>query len=366
MVRRSTSAGETLTSSISPRQAGSLRTFLDYIRGDCLTVLCYHRIGRLNPKRFEGFLPNFSATPEEFKQQMRLVKALFRPVSLDMVWNFVREGRPLPKRSLLVTFDDGYRDNGSVAWPIMRELGIPGVVFLTTDHIGTSKPFLCDFVAYCFHRTEEVAVDDPQIGVKSLRSDSDRHAAAAAWVEASKRLPARDRWSAAETLADRLRVKPPAEAFTDLCLTWEEVRRLEQEGLAFGGHTQSHPILTRQTLAEARREILGCQERLLSELGHPALSFAYPNGSRMDYAPEHERVVESCGFHLAFTLEHGPASFNEVRERPSAIRRIYVGSKDSRMRLTAKLLGLSRFGGRVRRRPNSSPAVTAWSSSAEP
>ena len=132
-----------------------------------LVTLCYHRIGAPDPGRFYGYRPNFSATTEQFRAQMQLLKSLFTPISALQLAGFL-DGAPLPDRPALVTFDDGYRDNGLVAWPILREMGIPAIVFLATGHIGTNKPFLWDFAAFCFERTHLDRAIVPLLGEVQL------------------------------------------------------------------------------------------------------------------------------------------------------------------------------------------------------
>ncbi|QRM27224.1 polysaccharide deacetylase family protein [Microvirga sp. VF16] len=312
-------------------------------QSDWLTVLCYHRIGNPDQDSSCSYRPNFSASIENFARQMKIVSTLFTPVSLREVAQSLATGASLPKRPALITFDDGYKDNGYVAWPIMRDLGIPGVVFLATDHIGTGKPFIWDYAAYCIQNACADRACIPLLGSRNLSSLQDRYASTIAWVEASKRLPAEQRWPAAEALASALGILPPQSAFSGLYLSWDEVRQLAREGLEFGGHTCSHPILTRLPVAAARKEIIECQERLTAELGRPAIGFAYPNGSTKDYDDGHECAVYEAGFAIAFTLEPGPSRLYEVSERPTAVRRIDVGSKDNIPRLMAKFVGAARL-----------------------
>jgi len=312
-------------------------------QSDVLTVLCYHRVGHLRDDQFHGFRPNFSATPDQFALQMKLFRSFFSPVSLEEVLLWRDKGKPLPPRAVLVTFDDGYRDNGEIAWPIMRDLSIPGIVFLATDHIGTAKPFLWDFAAYCYEATSHRHASVPLLGETSLFTKQERYAATSAWVSAVKQQPAQQRRGLMDALAVSLGVSPLSEVFSDLYLDWNEVRRLSREGLEFGGHTHTHPILTRLPAIEACEEIAHCQSRLTAEIGHPARAFAYPNGSAQDYSPEHEEQVRQAGFSIGFSLEPGPARLKELQERALAVRRLYVGMQDNVPRLLLKCAGGARF-----------------------
>ena len=122
------------------RAVGGLRIVGRWFGRDRLAVLAYHRVVDHAASGFVGFVQNASASPESFAEQMRLVAAKYNPISISDVTDAV-DGRLLPDRALLVTFDDGYRDNYDVALPTLTEYSIPAVVFLATNHIGSDDPF---------------------------------------------------------------------------------------------------------------------------------------------------------------------------------------------------------------------------------
>ncbi len=100
----------------------------------------YHYVSR-----FPGAI---SVSPERFEEQCRgMAEHGWRGIGLDEAEAFLREGKPLPPRSLLITFDDGYLDNYVYAWPLLQKYGHKGVVFAVTDRIGSEKdvrPTLAD------------------------------------------------------------------------------------------------------------------------------------------------------------------------------------------------------------------------------
>jgi peptidoglycan/xylan/chitin deacetylase (PgdA/CDA1 family) len=91
-------------------------------------VLCYHRFG---PRG------RLSVTPQAFEQQMDyLAKNGFRVITLAQLAAFLAGNEPLPKRSVLITIDDGYRSTYDVAFPILKRYGFPATVFLYSDFVG--------------------------------------------------------------------------------------------------------------------------------------------------------------------------------------------------------------------------------------
>ena len=90
-------------------------------------VLTYHRVAdpALSPLCYPGLFTN----PSEFAAQMTFLASRYRPVSLTELLGARRGEHALPLRSVLITFDDGYRDFSDHAWPILRRQGIPTVLF---------------------------------------------------------------------------------------------------------------------------------------------------------------------------------------------------------------------------------------------
>ena len=122
-----------------------------YLFPKTLTVLNYHRIDNPFRRRIDTLRINISATPEDFAQQMDYISAYFNVVTCNDLVNWLYGKKELPDRAAMITFDDGYFDNLSNAYPILRERNLPAVIFLTTDFMGTRKPFYWDYIAYCFY-----------------------------------------------------------------------------------------------------------------------------------------------------------------------------------------------------------------------
>ena len=89
-------------------------------------------------------------------------------------------------------------------------------------------------------------------------------------------------------------------------LRWEQVRAMAASGLvSFGGHTRTHPILTRAGHEQAAAEIAGCAADLQRELGEASPHFAYPNGKQDDVNAAIVRLLGDAGFSAAVTTVRG-------------------------------------------------------------
>lgn len=102
-------------------------------------VLMYHGVDRVSARRDPY---GMFVTPEAFRQQMEtLVERGFVPVSEDDYLAAV-DGAPLPRKAVLITFDDGYVGVGEHAVPVLRELGLPSVLYVPADRVGATSDWL--------------------------------------------------------------------------------------------------------------------------------------------------------------------------------------------------------------------------------
>jgi peptidoglycan/xylan/chitin deacetylase (PgdA/CDA1 family) len=317
--------------------------------GPRLTVLAYHRIADVSDPGFDTYESNVSASPGAFRAQLDHVRRHFDVIDLGRLLAWLEGSADLPPRPLLVTFDDGYRDNFEHARPALRERGLPAVFFVTTGFLDGGRPLYWDRLARGFHRTRRSSLPLAD-GELRWEGPGERAAALHDVIRRLKELPEDDKETAVETILESLGADEDA-ARPPLSMDWSQVRELARDGAAIGGHTHSHPILSRLPLERAQAEIRTCLDRVESELGQPARSFAYTNGGAADFGPGHERFLSELGVRAAFSLIPGPARWTEVRARPLAIRRIAVHRHDDDMaRFEAKLAGAARLAHDLLRR----------------
>lgn len=312
-----------------------------------LTVLMYHRVTSVEGHDFVGYEPTVSATAQAFDRQMGFVRRHFNAVSLDQLHAWLQGGASLPRRPLLITFDDGYRDNFDAAWPVLERYGLPAVIFLATDYVGGERPFDWDLAAYCFRNTRKRQAQLPLLGMCAWRDDAEREAVMNRWIRLMLSQARDARREAAERLPEALGVPIRPEIFRRLCLSWEQVREMCASRVAIGSHGCSHVVLDRVSQQEVAAELIESRVRIAAECGGPVPAFAYPNGV---VTAGLEGLVKDAGYRLAFGTEAGPVGLATVAERPLAISRISISRHDGMLRFQAKLAGLSRLRRQIRRR----------------
>ncbi len=308
-----------------------------------LTVVNYHRIDDPHRSDFDSFKPNVSATPEEFDRQMDYLAKWFHIVSLQDVVEWLDGKKGLPPYAALITFDDGYLDNYTNAYPILCKHNFPALIFLTTEHIGTDAPFYWDMAAYCFAHTKKDHLTFPDGRTEHWSNPHEREQVSKAWIESMKVLPQAEKETQVARLPEILGVSIPKGYFQKLMMNWDQVREMQKGGIEFGAHSMHHPILTRISLEQVRAEVEGSKARIEKELGKPVLSFAYPNGQMADLNDPIEKIVAGSGIRTAFTLLNGPSSLGEVKRNPYAIRRIFISHKHSLAEYALLLSPINRY-----------------------
>lgn len=246
------------------------------------------------------------------RAQCAYICSYHRVVSLADVDRWLYEGAPLPPRSIAVTVDDGYRDFFEVAYPIFRDHGIPVTIFLTTGFLDRSCWLWGDLVRHLFHQSSLAHVEIPCGADKlrfGLRSEEERVSAVCSFKEAAKRIDDDVRAKLVHEILPRVLDTNIPDVLPVECepLRWDQVREMYRNGIRFGAHTSTHPILS-SVRSEERlsAEIAGSKQRLEEELGHPIFHFAYPNGTAEDVNSDVIRHVRNAGFKTAFMAEPGP------------------------------------------------------------
>jgi peptidoglycan/xylan/chitin deacetylase (PgdA/CDA1 family) len=207
----------------------------------------------------------------------------------------------LEPRTLVLTFDDGFRDNYTLAAPILADMGMTATFYPVCGWIGRNTPAW-------LHRAAWYADQDPTLFTQQVqrvagqrwtsflqlfRSRGDALRDALLFFRQALR-PAEQR-AALETLAQHLRPPPPASLYMD----WRELGELQRAGMEIGAHTMTHRSLWTLPLPVAQREIRDPKGILENRLGVPVHSFAYPYGH---FLPEHPAVIQAAGYTHAVTV----------------------------------------------------------------
>lgn len=292
-----------------------------------LRVLAYHRVLADFDESSFAFDPELvSATEVEFDWQMAYVARRFRPVTCAQVAEALDGGAALPERAVMVTFDDGFRDNHDVAFPVLRRHGVPAVFFVSTGYIGSDSTFWFDRVVHVLLRTaqKQLPIAALDLTIEPGETPAQRRADAERLLRVLKRLPDALRLKVLQELEHAACLSPSvADRMQSAVMTWDEVREMARAGMEFGSHSESHPILaTLDDAAQLQRELEGSKRTLEHEIGRPVTALAYPVGGRDAVNAAVLEATEAAGYRFAFT--YLPGTNRLVATNPLLLKRIPV------------------------------------------
>jgi peptidoglycan/xylan/chitin deacetylase (PgdA/CDA1 family) len=305
----------------------------------------YHRVLPPQERRASYSAAAMFVTPSTFDKHMRTLNRYFSPVNLDQFLSLLESGRPFPRRTCLVTFDDGWLDNLSHALPILERHQVPAAVFVTSGNVGSPDGFwqerLTKLLAHAWRDTVIQSEIRLALGdTAELSSDvEDVTAAARRTVTSLKEKSVGQIESFIRVVQARLSALGatlPGEN-VDRLMTWDDVRRLSDSRLiSIGSHGKSHTPLTKLPLDLVRAELADSARRLHEELGDTVPALAYPNG---DHDVDARVAAKTCGYRIAFTTERGTVGPDDD---PYALRRISIheGAAPNESRFLCRMVGI--------------------------
>ena len=211
-------------------------------------VLAFHKV---NPKYFE--------------QQIKHLVKHYDVIPLSEI-------SPKNKNKVVLTFDDGYKNNLEYAYPILKKYKLSATIFIVYDFIDKN-------VFVWWDRLEYAKANVDLENIKKLNNE-----------EIEKKV-------AQITSLNKNTTKPSDYNF----MNWKDIKKIS-DVFEIGSHTLTHPILTNIPLVEAKKEILQSKRKIEGKIGKKIISFAYPNGN---YNEELISAVEEAGYKFGVIYEKG-------------------------------------------------------------
>ena len=280
--------------------------------GRKLTVIAYHDV----------------EDPDTFADHLAYISRTCRPISADELILALSRRSALPRRAVLITFDDAGPGLHRYGMDLLMHQGIPSVAFVVAGVIDSDTPYWWEEVGDLLAnggRARIAAYRDAGDLVSRLKRASD---------EVRIRTIAELKRSASEAAVPRRQ------------LNAGELQQLESAGVEIGNHTLTHPCLPGCSDEKVRGEIKEAHDVLTKILGHRPRLFAYPNG---DWDRRAAACLRDLGYQAAFLFNHRLSDPQPVD--PLAISRVRVDSRASLARFKLILSGLHPTINRVRRIP---------------
>jgi len=316
------------------------------VGGRRVLILSYHRVVSDFAEEAKRSLYTLNIGQSTFRRHLEVLQESHDVVALDDALSVLQGTSKAARDVAVVTFDDGYRDVYTHAFPVMRDLRVPGVVYVPSGFVGTDRRLGHDRLFAALRRMDQRKIAPISVGVGSPaeRWLIDAFDGSAPPEVALERLIARHPTPGllrlADALEDRLGLRASKPQQGELPMSWEMLREMDAHGVVVGAHTAEHTVLTNQRLDDARREIAQCKAALEKGLKRPVKHFAYCNGY---YSAGVAQALKADGFASAVTTEDLP---NTPGIDPFALKRkvLWEASSAGILGLYSKPLIACQFG----------------------
>lgn len=278
------------------------------LRWSGVLVLNYHRIGRGDGLPFDRGL--WSADAETFTNQVRFCRSQLDVITPDDLPRVVAERRG---RYALITFDDGYRDNFEIAFPILKTERISATFFVATGFVDAPQVPWWDEIAWMVRTSKQHQVKLPGwLPAPVTFDEPDRESAVRTLLRAYKALPVECASRYLDAVAEGTGSgRCGAEAGKDFWMDWDMLRQMRASSMTVAGHTVTHRVLARAPRETQRDEIFGCATRLAQEMSEPMRYFAYPVGGPNSFDSVTQDCLREAGVRYAFSYYGGFRRFGD-------------------------------------------------------
>ncbi|HYM75121.1 MAG TPA: polysaccharide deacetylase family protein [Candidatus Dormibacteraeota bacterium] len=293
-------------------------------QGPSAAILMYHSV-MPDPTALADILGGIAHSEHEFRAQMELLSRDYHPASLADVVKNLRSTQPLQKRTVVVTFDDGYSDNHEVAMPILNRLGIPATFYVTVDCVENRTLPWPSRLRFAFRNTTLTAWVDSHARSWTLADLPSRERVFLATCDECCQLRGQPQEEFVQRIERELKTRVPGESGS-LMMNYDQVRGLARHGHIVGSHTVTHPNMAYVKASEASAEFTESKQRLEKELNLPVVHFAYPCPALSPHW--NERTVEqsrAAGYESGVTTISGltrrgdnPLSLKRMRPTKTA------------------------------------------------
>jgi|GEM_PF-604606 len=280
------------------------------------TIFYYHRVSDKKDtnsqlvSRFEVGVP-----VALFEKQMKCLSRGYNAIPMEQLATILRNGKKLPSNTIVITFDDGYQDNFSNAYPVLKKYKLPAIIFAASDFIATTKIIWWDKLIEIMKvingregDINEILDDSFPIELKNSFTKFNQLSTEQKQDEIEKitrflkQLDPQQRDLILDNLAKQLQWCEKKSFADHSLLSWEQAIEMSRNNITFGGHTKTHPLLTRVDDKVAQYEVQYSKQVLEQQIGKPVSIFAYPSG---DFDERIKKLVEQAGFSAACSTKQG-------------------------------------------------------------
>ncbi len=254
--------------------------------------------------------PSIAVGTDLFERQMVHLVKHYEVISLDDIVECIRSGRSFPKRAIAITFDDGYLDNYTNAFPVLCRNQLTATFFVAAGPVVRSEMFWVGWLQRLL-----LSAPDPRQIVEALglrhtgrKVPTRREYRQAIIDEISIRINRSDLEGRRRILAEveNILADSPVADGGNFMMSTEHIAEMAGAGMCIGSHTLSHPILSSLPDRQAMQELRESKTLLGEIVGAPIEHLAYPNGPGVrNFNDKTCAMAKEAGYSSASTSERG-------------------------------------------------------------
>lgn len=284
--------------------SGILHFFLYFFdnKKKCV-IMFYHRFSEIKQKAILHRLDSNS-----FRKQMIHLKRWYDIITLDKLIEKIYRNERFEKKTIVITIDDGFKDNYDFAFPILKELNIPATIFLTSGLIGSQRAPWVDELGIAIEKTNQKKIFFPELFGKNTINISDSEMKSTEFHRLYLKMlyldhnVKREYFNSLIEYLNEDNDKIPEER---VMLNWAEIVEMSNNGITYGAHTMTHPTLSKMKLEEAKDEIASSRKEIEKHLKNNVKHFAIPNGKDEDFTEELRKFCKDENFKSILTTNFG-------------------------------------------------------------
>jgi len=267
-------------------------------------VMAYHRVISASAAAADHVHDTMWIAPETLAAQIRWMRSVGDIVDVETL--IAADEHPSARALFALTFDDGWRDNYTEAFPILRDARVPATIFVVSDALEHGGLFWTeDVVTKTHHIARQGGGHRILDALKELwpanqprTKESSPSALSESWVEALKRVPDGER---RDRIAAYFRaIGAVEEPLRGYLMTWDQAREMSNAGITFGSHTHTHQILEALDEPAIEHELVASRSAIANQLQRDVTLFCYPNAR---YRGTEGRVLAGCGYRYGFIID---------------------------------------------------------------
>jgi peptidoglycan/xylan/chitin deacetylase (PgdA/CDA1 family) len=264
------------------------RTLRLWAEREAVIILTYHRVIEKWDETLDYSQPGMVVTASSFERQVGILKEHFEVVRLSALLADENTARRAARPRCVVTFDDGWRDNHDLAFPILRRHDVPATIYLTTDFIGTNRAFWHTTLMYLLTHANLASLLSDERPFRAYPDPVRHHLKRLATLDGAA--GAHDLDPLIETvkaLCDDDAIEELVYSLTNaagiskpldrkLFLDWDQVRTMAAAGIEIGSHGCSHRTMTKLPAERADDELIRSKAEIERRVGRKVKHFAFP------------------------------------------------------------------------------------------